>query len=78
MQYWQVKPECDNYRYLSGKSSVVKTVIGGELITKTEQSRLNIPSVYLRQVTVKKTDVYFFFGTRRAIGGDENVVKGWC
>lgn len=58
MVYYEVKQTYDN-RCINGYM-----LIGGELYTRKELKRLAIPEEYTKEIQIKKTDTYFFFGAR--------------
>ena len=57
VNYWRVKKEYDQRNTRKGR-----LLIGYELYTESERSRLEIPKKYLESVECK--DTYFMFGCR--------------
>ena len=59
MTYYRIKKEYDNKRRNDGS-----IFVEGELYTRSEAHKYNIPKEYYEEVNVSKNDTYWFFGAR--------------
>ena len=59
MVYFKVKQQYDNHHRNDGS-----ILVGGELYTRKEKGKLNIPDRCVKAVFVPKRDTYFAFGAR--------------
>lgn len=71
MTYYRVKPEYDNcniYKRIGHTNycKITRTLIGYELLTKKEFSKLKVSPKYFDTVYIPKNDTYWFFGARFA------------
>lgn len=69
MKYYRVKPECDNipkFRYV-GKDDFIRRdnyLIGNELYTPRERSRIANGDRFFEVVEISKKKVHIIFGVR--------------
>lgn len=61
MKYYKIKMEYDNKPRKDNN-----ILVGGELYTKREMEKYNIPFKYCEVVEIPKNKIYFFFGARFA------------
>lgn len=70
MTYFRVKPQYDNApRYIinrRGQRARDGILIGNELLTACERSKINCTDAAFERVNVSKNRIYFFFGARFA------------
>lgn len=78
MKYAKVLRDFKIYETAEGTSSALRekfSGIKGELFTKNEVERYGVPPKAIEWVHVKKTDTYWFFGSRFDLNDKENPVK---
>lgn len=73
MTYFRVKPQYDNApRYIinrRGQRVRDGILIGNELLTACERSKINCTDAAFERVSVSKNRIYFFFGARFSDAG---------
>ena len=70
MKYYQVLESADQARVYekmyTGHYRIGFTLIRNELYTERELKKFNVPSKYVREVNIPKTETYWCFGARFA------------